>query len=229
MPNFEIITKPLRSAFEKEQRKPTIILLSAPLLMVTWRYAVVPEQWANQALGAAVSFLLCLLLLGVVPALIVVNFLGESLADYGVRLGEAKRTFRTMAIFTPVFVITAYVASFDPSVRAEYPVNPQAGESAANFGVHVISLIAFYAGWEFFFRGYMQHGLRASLGDTNALLVQVMASCLLHLGKPGGEIYTSILGGILWGLLAYRTKSLLSGFVQHFTLGVVLDACICFG
>jgi membrane protease YdiL (CAAX protease family) len=45
----------------------------------------------------------------------------------------------------------------------------------------------------------------------------------MHLGKPVGEVYGSIIGGLIWGLLAYRTRSLLSGLLQHFLLGVLLD------
>jgi membrane protease YdiL (CAAX protease family) len=65
------------------------------------------------------------------------------------------------------------------------------------------------------------------MGSSSALLVQVLASVLLHIGKPTGEIYGSIVGGLLWGLLAYRTRSLLSGMLQHFLLGIALDWFIC--
>jgi membrane protease YdiL (CAAX protease family) len=75
----------------------------------------------------------------------------------------------------------------------------------------------------------MQFGLRRSLGDANALLVQVLASCLLHLGKPAVEVYGSIFAAVLWGLVAFRTRSVLSGLMQHFVLGVALDWFICYG
>ena len=89
--------------------------------------------------------------------------------------------------------------------------------------------VLFYLGWEFYFRGFMQMGLRESLGDVNALLVQVMASTLLHIGKPGAETFGAIFGGILWGILVYRTRSLLSGLVQHALLGLALDWFLCRG
>jgi membrane protease YdiL (CAAX protease family) len=73
----------------------------------------------------------------------------------------------------------------------------------------------------------MQHGLQASMGSVNALLVQVMASVTVHIGKPTGEIYGSIVGGLIWGILVYRTRSLLSGLLQHALLGILLDWFIC--
>ncbi len=65
------------------------------------------------------------------------------------------------------------------------------------------------------------------MGATNALLVQVLASVLLHIGKPVSETYAAIAGGLLWGLLAYRTRSLFSGMLQHYLLGIALDWFIC--
>jgi membrane protease YdiL (CAAX protease family) len=72
----------------------------------------------------------------------------------------------------------------------------------------------------------MQFGLRTRLGDWNAILVQTLVSCLLHIGKPSAEIYSSILGGIVWGTIVFRTRSLLPALLLHWLLGVCLDAFI---
>ena len=63
----------------------------------------------------------------------------------------------------------------------------------------LLTTFKYYLGWEFFFRGFMQFGLRGALGDWNAILVQTLASCLIHIGKPAGEIYGAIVAGLLWG------------------------------
>jgi len=223
------ILHPLAGLFRGRQFKPTVILLVSTPLLVTWRYVFYHTLWGDPAKGAVASFLACFLLLGVVPALIVKLVFRERLADYGVQWGIPVRTFRSFLMLAPVFLLAAFVASANPAIREEYPVNPTAGNSAAMFGFHALTYVMFYLGWEFYFRGFMQFGLRESLGDANALLIQVLASCLLHIGKPGAEVYGAIFGGILWGLLAYRTRSLLSGLAQHFLLGLALDWFICFG
>ena len=97
------------------------------------------------------------------------------------------------------------------------------------FGWHVLCYLGFYIGWEFLFRGFLQFGVRDTLGDTNAVLVQALASCLAHLGKPTGEIFASLPAGLYWGLIAFRTDSLAGCLVQHFTLGLVLDLFLCYG
>lgn len=231
----------LTAALRGEQRKATVILLLSPVLLVTWKYFGSPEFYAKslaplgllwddpRATAAVYSFLAALLLLGLIPTLVVKLVFGESLADYGVQLGDRVRTLRSFLMLGPVFVLAGYLASRDPAVMGQYPINPSAGASHAMFGIHTVTYLAFYVGWEFHFRGFLQFGLRSTMGSANALLVQVMASCLVHLGKPASETYTSILGGLLWGLIAYRTRSLLSGLLQHFVLGISLDWFLCYG
>jgi membrane protease YdiL (CAAX protease family) len=94
------------------------------------------------------------------------------------------------------------------------------------FSVHAFSYLVFYLGWEFFFRGYMQSGLEGAFGGWNAILAQTLASCLLHSGKPLGEIYASILGGVVLGIIAWRSRSLLFVILLHWLLGASLDVFI---
>ena len=97
------------------------------------------------------------------------------------------------------------------------------------FGIHTLTYLTFYLGWEFCFRGFMQHGLRQTMGDANALFVQVAASALLHIGKPTSESFGAIAAGIVWGVIAFRSRSLLAGLLLHFLLGITLDLLICYG
>jgi len=222
-----------------EPYKSSVILLSSTLLMVTWWYFADARFLAEhlpqsvlvgcdrQAAGAVGTFALGFVLLGLIPALVVKFLLGERLADYGVQLGNPVRTFRSMALFVPLFVLAGYVGARMPAFRAYYPINPRAGDSAAAFALHAASYALLYLGWEFHFRGFLQLGLRRALGDRSALMVQVLASTMLHIGRPATETYGAIAVGLLWGVLAYRTRSLLSGLVQHYTLAVSLDWFIC--
>jgi len=228
---------PVVAAFRGEQVKPTVILLSSTSLMLAWKYFGSPEFYRAHfslwpisgadpdAAAAIYSFGLCFLLLGIVPVLIVKRLFRESLADYGVQLGNRARTVRTFLMLAPVFVLIAYLSSRDVSVLTEYPVNKIAGKM---FGLHACTYALFYLGWEFHFRGFLQFGLQGRTGLVNAILIQVMASSLLHIGKPPLETFAAIGGGILWGVIAYRTRSLLSGLLQHLLLGIALDYFICY-
>jgi membrane protease YdiL (CAAX protease family) len=230
--------QPIVDAFCGPNRKPTVILLSSPLLLLVWKYYCAPEFLAAQfptvtgdarVAGAIGHFLGCFVLLGVAPAAAIKLLFRERLSDYGVGLGVARRTWLSLAFFTPFFLLAAYVASQDPQFLAKFPLNPQAGSSPSMFAVHAMTYGLFYMGWEFYFRGFLLFGLRDSLGAVNAVLVQTLASALLHIGSPAAESFGAVLAGLLWGVLALRTRSLLSGLGQHYLLGLALDAFICYG
>ena len=234
------LLRPVTDAFRGEKFKPTLILLVSPLILTTWKYYGSPAFYLDvlqprlgfcvdpQATAAIYSFLACFVLMGGLPALIVKLVFHERLADYGVQWGNRLLTLRSFLILAPIFVLSAYVGSKDPAFLEQYPVNKNAGVSPGMFAVHAAGYFTFYVGWEFYFRGFMQFGLRRAMGDVNTILVQVLVSCIFHLGKPAPEIYGSIFGALLWGVLAFRTRSLLSGMLQHFLLGIGLDWLICY-
>jgi len=240
-PYRETSDRPLAGCLRGEQFQATVVLLAATSLTLCWKYFGSPDFYTEHlsslfvfrddpvATAGIYSFLSCFVLMGVIPLLIVKCLFRQSLADYGVRWGRLRWTFGSFAALAPVFLLAAYVGSRDPSVLGEYPINKHAGASPGMFGIHTLTYLMFYLGWEFCFRGFMQHGLRRTMGDANALLVQVAASSLLHIGKPAAESFGAIGAGIVWGVIAFRSRSLLAGLLLHFMLGITLDLLICYG
>lgn len=218
------------------QWKPATILLASTVLMITWWHFGSPEFYLEHfvaagsgpsAAPAIYNFASCFVLLGVIPALIVKLGFRESLAQYGVQLGDRVRTPRSFLVLAPLFILGGYISSHNSAIAAYYPINTVACDSLRAFGCHAFCYLLYYLGWEFHFRGFLQFGLRGALGPTSALLVQVMASSMLHFGKPNAETFAAILGGILWGYMAYRTRSLVSGLGQHYALGLAVDFFVC--
>lgn len=224
--------------FSRENRKPTIVLLSAPVILTTFRYygtkdfylnhlALLFPLFGNGELASALyTFFSSLILLGLLPALTVRFIFHESLSDYGVRLGDWKFGAKAFLILGSVMVALTYPSSRMESFLAEYPLYKGAGASPPIFIAYSLLYLVYYLGWEFFFRGYMQFGLKERLGVANAILVQTLASCLIHIGKPDAEIYSSILAGIVWGMVVFRARSLLPVLLLHWLLGFSLDAFI---
>ncbi len=227
---------PLAEAFGADNRKPLVILAYSSVVLIVWKYFCSPVFYlenlsqcglmpeAPRAAGAVYSFVCCLVLMGIVPALIVKVVFREKLDDYGLQLGDRGRTLRTFLIMGPLFALGGYMAAGNAAVAEYYPINPKAEEM---FGLHAATYLLYYMGWEFYFRGFMQFGLRERFGDGGAIMCQVLASTLLHIGTPASEAFGAVLGGIIWGLLAFRTRSILSGFLQHSLLGLVLDWTLC--
>lgn len=224
----------LRGLFSGEHRKPTLILLLTPVLLTTLKYYGTKQFYLDhlQSLivvgnpdwsAALFVFFSSAILLGVVPVLIIKYVFHESLSSYGLQWGDVSFGLKAVAILGVIYIASTYPSSKMPDFLAEYPVYRGAGQSVQTFILHALSYLVFYIGWEIYFRGFMQFGLRSSFGDWNAILIQVLASCLIHIGKPSGEIYSSILGGLVWGILAFRTRSIAYGVATHWILGISLD------
>jgi membrane protease YdiL (CAAX protease family) len=228
----------LTSAFRGSQRKATLILLITTPLLLLWKYYARPEafasfgqvaEWQPETVGSVGHFLSCFLLLGIVPASIIVLIFHERLQDYGLGIGIPRRTLALSVLGAPLFVIAAYLGSENAEIAAVFPINPHAGQSPGMFALHAATYLLFYIGWETFFRGFLLFGLRDSLGDVNAVLIQVLASSLLHIGSPASETFGAIIAGIAWAMCALYSRSILPSLIQHSTLGIFLDAFLSFG
>jgi membrane protease YdiL (CAAX protease family) len=230
----------LTGLFTGENRRPTIILLLAPVLVVTSKYfgskSFYLENLSSsfalhgntQWTAAVYVFLATFVLFGLIPMAVVRFVFNDRLSDYGLQVGDWRFGIKAIAVIAPIMMLSAYPSSKMPDFLAEYPLYKGVGDSAAAFLHHAILYLLFYIGWEVFFRGFMQFGLRGKFGDWYSILIQTMASCLWHIGKPAGETYTSIIGAIVWGIVVFRSRSLLYVILIHWLLGVSLDFFICF-
>lgn len=229
----------LRGLFTGEHRKATVVLLLAPVLITTWKYfgvgAFYHEQlsswfvWNGDAgyTAEAYTFLSAFVLFALVPGVVIRFLFKERMRDYGWQIGDWRFGWKAVAVMAPIMVLSTIPSASMPDFIAEYPIDKGAGTSGLIFARHAMMYLFFYIGWETLFRGFMQFGLR-SLGDWNAILIQTALSCIAHIGKPSGEIYSSILGALVWGVVAFRSKSLLYVLVVHWLLGVSLDYFIAF-
>ncbi|MHC5037916.1 MAG: lysostaphin resistance A-like protein [Planctomycetota bacterium] len=84
---------------------------------------------------------------------------------------------------------------------------------------------------EFFFRGFMMKGLLHSRGGVLlALLVPSFLWSIVHIQYDLGYIAVIFVGGILFGLARYRTKTLFTPMIMHFiwnayaTLRIAIEA-----
>jgi uncharacterized protein len=228
----------LREMFSGENRRPVIALLTSSVCLAAWHVFGNYQFWAayltdetyapaDSAITPAIAALLAtVLLLGVVPLLVVKFVLGEQWSDYGIRWGNLRFALVCSLLATPLIVLVGYGSSQSPAFQAVYPTDPAARKSAANLAIHMIEQLAFYAAWEFHFRGFLQHALEKRSGSATAIWVQTLVSTLAHFGKPAPEVFGAIAGGLLWGALAWRTRSLLAGIYQHWLLGAALDVFI---
>lgn len=159
----------------------------------------------------------------IIPAAYIKFVRGHKLRDYGLRVkGIMDHAWIYVAMYLAVMPFVVAVA-FTKAFRRTYPFYENAGESAFDFlGWEFVYAIQFFS-LEFFFRGFMIHGVRARLG-VYAIVFSVVPYCMIHFGKPLPETIGAIIAGIALGFLSLFTRSVLLGFAIHVSVALSMDA-----
>jgi membrane protease YdiL (CAAX protease family) len=220
-----------RSLCTSEQVKPTIFLIFAALVPALHRhlgsieFARLTFPSLTEFGSVTYMFAAAFLLMGVLPFCVVHFIFRDSLKSDGLDIGEWQKALPVIAIlFLLIAGILLYPSSQTAEMRSFYPFDKSAGGSIGLFlRLEILRGALFYTAWEFFFRGFLLFGLRKYFGDWGAICIQTIPSCLWHVGMPTGEIMASIAGGILFGILALRSRSILWVFLLHFLIGATTD------
>lgn len=220
--------------FKDFKLKPTIILLSSALFITIHRYFGSIEFAESQSGISNIidpvifMFLTAFILFGLIPLLTVKFTFKETLESYGVRIGDWKfGLWACIILFPLILLLLLYPASQTAEMRAFYPFDRSITSFSSEFmQFQLWRGLLYYLAWEFFFRGFMLFGLRKYVGDWMAICIQLIPQCLWHIGLPTGEIFSSLLGGILFGYLALRTGSIIWPLLLHYLIGIGLDALI---
>jgi membrane protease YdiL (CAAX protease family) len=147
-------------------------------------------------------------LFGVVPLLVVLLAFRDRPVRYGLTLGDRAAGALLMivgaAAMTPIVL---WFASL-PDVRSYYAV------SAAPLPQVVLTNAIDLTAAEFLFRGFLMFTLVRTVGPIG-VLIAVMPFSYAHVGKPALELLSTLGGGLAYGWLAWRTRSIVWGSIGH--------------
>jgi membrane protease YdiL (CAAX protease family) len=224
--------------FEKRDIHVYVMLLSAPVLLTLYRYHGYPQffydyfprfksMYEGDLIAQYWQFGVFFLLMFILPALYIRLGMKQSLRDFGFGLGDIKYGLKWLITIPLLVVPLIFIASKMPDLRTEYPLAKSLLSDQTHLFVYESAYVMFYyVAWEFFFRGFLLFGLKDRFGAVNAILIQTISSCLVHIDKPEGEIIGSIVVGILFGMIALRSRSIWYVFAIHVSIGVLTDLFI---
>lgn len=181
----------------------TVVVAVATVVLLTDHY-VDAVRGADPALAQAIDRAF---LYGVVP-LAVLLLLRESPSEYGLRIGSWRLGI-ALAIgialaATPLILVVSRLPDFTAYYRRD-AVEP----------VRLIVTNALNVGpAEFLFRGFLMFALVRRAGPIG-VVVATFPFVFTHLDKPALETYSTLLGGTLFGWMAWRTGSVLYAFLLH--------------
>jgi membrane protease YdiL (CAAX protease family) len=160
-----------------------------------------PEMQRLQALDRLVLF-------GLVPLLTVILAFRDRPNRYGVQLGDWRWGLGLMvvgcAVMTPIVLAIARV----PDFRAYY------APSASSLLDVVLTNAVDLTSAEFLFRGFLMFTLVRAIGPFG-VVVATLPFVFSHLAKPELELFSTLAGGMIYGWLAWRTRSILWGAIGH--------------
>jgi len=160
-----------------------------------------------------------------VPAVLAIRLVfHERVRDYGLRIKGILPHLRTYAALYAIAAPLIIAFSFTAAFQEKYPFyHPLAGHS---FWPYMYAWWALYwlqfVSLEFFFRGFMVHGLAPRLGWA-AIFAMVVPYNMLHYGKPMPEALAAIVGGIVLGTLSLKTRSVWWGAALHISIALTMD------
>jgi membrane protease YdiL (CAAX protease family) len=157
-------------------------------------------------------------LFGLLPLAVLVGAFRDRPSRYGLAIGDWRAGMSLMligcAVMTPIVLWFATL----PDVHAYY-----ASSAEPLPGLLLTNAIDLSAG-EFLFRGFLMFTLLRTIGPSG-VLVATMPFVYAHLGKPEIELYSTLAGGLVYGWLAWRTRSILWGAIGHvYILSLVIVA-----
>jgi hypothetical protein len=76
---------------------------------------------------------------------------------------------------------------------------------------------------EVFFRGFLILAF-AHLAGKEAVLPMAAFYCVIHFGKPLPECISSYFGGLLLGILVYKTHTIIGGLIVHLGIAWLMEA-----
>jgi hypothetical protein len=194
-------------------------LLPASLGPLRERYALIVLQWPAKLLLLMIFIYVCWKA-GLLRAAGPWEAVGLTTRGF-----NARPYFFLLLLLVPVIVL----ASTQPDFLRVYPKVKNI--AFLNGHAHLVwpwrLLYEFYYGLDFlsielFFRGLLVIGLARYAGAT-AILPMAVFYCTIHFGKPLGECITSFFGGLILGVLAMRTRSILGGLMVHLGLAWMME------
>jgi membrane protease YdiL (CAAX protease family) len=159
-----------------------------------------------------------------VPVIAIKVLLRERVSDYGLRYKGVGASWRIYALLFALSVPFVVFASAQTNFQETYPFYTLTADEAWWPFLWLWWLIyaAQFVALEFFFRGFIVHGLKLRMG-INSVFVMVVPYVMIHFNKPPLEALSAIFGGTVLGFLSLKTGSVWWGAALHIAIAATMD------
>jgi membrane protease YdiL (CAAX protease family) len=195
-------------------RETIVVLVTTFVLVVDYYH---PLSLLNLPIGPAASTGIARIGLYFLVPLITLLLIGERPSEYGLRVGDWRAglafAIGLALLVTPVVLLVSRLPDFQL-----YYATQESGLLAALGRVFDVGAA------EFLFRGFLMWTLIRVAGPLGVVLA-TFPFVFTHLGKPELETLSTFFGGLGFGWLGWRTRSVLYAALLHaYILNLVIFA-----
>ena len=218
----------LRGYLEQPDAKLWAALLASLLFQTAYWYLGSPGPTllgdAGQTVRDALANIGWALVWLLGAPLLTLRLLGVWLEGLSFGLGDVRFGLVSVLGFGVLFIPFLYLGAANADLQAVYPwAGAWVGRTVLNVVAWTLLYSLYYLSFEFFYRGFLLRLLAAPWGLPAAVGMQLVASVLIHLGKPLPEVIAAIPAGLVFALLALRGRSLLYPVLLHLLIGITTD------
>ena len=196
--------------------------------------AIDPTDWLQNAGDAAqnrrfvrlLSWSIGNLFIYVVIPIALIRFvMRRKLRDFGISWSRALANWWIYLLMYMAVAIAVVIVSKRESFLNTYPFyRPAPNEPLwPKFVIWEFAYALQFVCLEFFFRGFLLHGVKRRCG-IYSIFIMTVPYCMIHFGKPMPETVGAVVAGIVLGFMSLKTNSIWFGALLHIAVAWTMDA-----
>jgi membrane protease YdiL (CAAX protease family) len=159
----------------------------------------------------------------IIPLFIIKLFFKDKLSNYGLSPRGIFRNYKIYIIFFLFMIPLVLLVSNTQSFQDKYPFYNPIGESLyPNFIFWQCLYFSQFFALEFFFRGFMLHGIKKRFGFYSVFIMMI-PYMMIHFQKPMPEAIGAVFAGIILGALSLKSRSIWLGVAIHYSVALTMD------
>jgi membrane protease YdiL (CAAX protease family) len=221
-------------AWQPDSMEIVVVVFSFTILYLIYHYELLTSLikriiarskkiGISQPAGIFIHRITGVFYLGILPFCILTLAFGHSPSEYGLSLR-----------FSPVFLlIVPAVCGLSFPVLLHYSKSPEANKYAPEakpqkwtsfyIGWNTLSWMVYLIAYEFFMRGFLLFSLVRVTGSWTAIFLMTSIYTLIHLTRGKGEAASTIIMGLLFGVITVYTGSIVMPFIIHAFAALTTD------